>query len=150
MLRSHSPLTESLCQLWLFSPHQPPPPSLPQSQNMQWMLIITALGAIRHFPGLSELQVLLPPWQWTPSLFFLQNMPRRRVSVAVVPKFNALNLPSQPPSSSPIPSLPALVSMIMPVCWPYFTSPSGSLIWGWPRAGQGQQGEDISSTDSEL
>ncbi|XP_036282908.1 inositol 1,4,5-triphosphate receptor associated 1 isoform X3 [Pipistrellus kuhlii] len=42
------------------------------------------------------------------SLSLGKNMPRRRVSVAVVPKFNALNLPSQPPSSSPIPSLPAL------------------------------------------
>ncbi|XP_005874031.2 PREDICTED: protein MRVI1 isoform X1 [Myotis brandtii] len=42
------------------------------------------------------------------SLSLGKNMPRRRVSVAVVPKFNALNLSSQPPSSSPIPSLPAL------------------------------------------
>lgn len=42
------------------------------------------------------------------SLTLGKNMPRRRVSVAVVPKFNALNLPSQPPSSSPLPSLPAL------------------------------------------
>ncbi|XP_066221923.1 inositol 1,4,5-triphosphate receptor associated 1 isoform X2 [Saccopteryx leptura] len=42
------------------------------------------------------------------SLTLGKNMPRRRVSVAVVPKFNALNLPSQPPTSSPIPSLPAL------------------------------------------
>lgn len=42
------------------------------------------------------------------SLTLGKNMPRRRVSVAVVPKFNALNLPSQPPSSSPISSLPAL------------------------------------------
>lgn len=41
-------------------------------------------------------------------------MPRRRVSVAVVPKFNALNLPGQAPSSSPIPSLPALVSIMSP------------------------------------
>ncbi|KAM5223088.1 LOW QUALITY PROTEIN: inositol 1,4,5-triphosphate receptor associated 1 [Hipposideros larvatus] len=41
------------------------------------------------------------------SLTLGKNMPRRRVSVAVVPKFNALNLPSQPPSSSPIPSLSA-------------------------------------------
>ncbi|KAM5249005.1 inositol 1,4,5-triphosphate receptor associated 1 isoform 2-T2 [Ctenodactylus gundi] len=42
------------------------------------------------------------------SLTMGKNMPRRRVSVAVVPKFNALNLPGQPPSSSPIPSLPVL------------------------------------------
>ncbi|XP_076970102.1 inositol 1,4,5-triphosphate receptor associated 1 isoform X2 [Tamandua tetradactyla] len=42
------------------------------------------------------------------SLTLGKNMPRRRVSVAVVPKFNALNLPGQPSSSSPIPSLPAL------------------------------------------
>ncbi|KAL1774171.1 MRVI1 isoform X2 [Sigmodon hispidus] len=42
------------------------------------------------------------------SLTMGKNMPRRRVSVAVVPKFNALNLPGQPPSSSPISSLPAL------------------------------------------
>ncbi|XP_006167496.1 protein MRVI1 isoform X3 [Tupaia chinensis] len=42
------------------------------------------------------------------SLTLGKNMPRRRVSVAVVPKFNALNLPGQSPSSSPIPSLPTL------------------------------------------
>ncbi|CAH6792958.1 Mrvi1 [Phodopus roborovskii] len=42
------------------------------------------------------------------SLTMGKNMPRRRVSVAVVPKFNALNLPGQASSSSPIPSLPAL------------------------------------------
>ncbi|XP_063527228.1 inositol 1,4,5-triphosphate receptor associated 1 isoform X5 [Pongo pygmaeus] len=42
------------------------------------------------------------------SLTLGKNMPRRRVSVAVVPKFNALNLPGQIPSSSSIPSLPAL------------------------------------------
>ncbi|XP_037695981.1 inositol 1,4,5-triphosphate receptor associated 1 isoform X2 [Choloepus didactylus] len=42
------------------------------------------------------------------SLTLGKNMPRRRVSVAVVPKFNALNLPGQSSSSSPIPSLPAL------------------------------------------
>nr|XP_051707365.1 inositol 1,4,5-triphosphate receptor associated 1 isoform X2 [Oryctolagus cuniculus] len=42
------------------------------------------------------------------SLTMGKNMPRRRVSVAVVPKFNALNLPGQSPSSSPIPSLPVL------------------------------------------
>ncbi|XP_007471461.1 PREDICTED: protein MRVI1 isoform X4 [Lipotes vexillifer] len=42
------------------------------------------------------------------SLSLGKNMPRRRVSVAVVPKFNILNLPGQSPSSSPIPSLPAL------------------------------------------
>nr|XP_012415817.1 PREDICTED: protein MRVI1 isoform X4 [Odobenus rosmarus divergens] len=42
------------------------------------------------------------------SLTLGKNMPRRRVSVAVVPKFNALNMAGQTPSSSPIPSLPAL------------------------------------------
>uniref|UniRef100_A0A8D0KIV5 Protein MRVI1 n=1 Tax=Sus scrofa TaxID=9823 RepID=A0A8D0KIV5_PIG len=42
------------------------------------------------------------------SLTLGKNMPRRRVSVAVVPKFNILNLPGQSPSSSPTPSLPAL------------------------------------------
>ncbi|KAM7235690.1 hypothetical protein CapIbe_012876 [Capra ibex] len=42
------------------------------------------------------------------SLSLGKNMPRRRVSVAVVPKFNILNLPGQSASSSPIPSLPAL------------------------------------------
>ncbi|XP_036621276.1 inositol 1,4,5-triphosphate receptor associated 1 [Trichosurus vulpecula] len=42
------------------------------------------------------------------SLTLGKNMPRRRVSVAVVPKFNALNIPGQSPSTSPIPSLPAL------------------------------------------
>nr|XP_045002452.1 inositol 1,4,5-triphosphate receptor associated 1 isoform X2 [Jaculus jaculus] len=42
------------------------------------------------------------------SLTMGKNVPRRRVSVAVVPKFNALSLPGHAPSSSPIPSLPAL------------------------------------------
>ncbi|XP_027708438.1 protein MRVI1 [Vombatus ursinus] len=42
------------------------------------------------------------------SLSLGKNMPRRRVSVAVVPKFNALNIPGQSPNTSPIPSLPAL------------------------------------------
>uniref|UniRef100_F6ZXE4 Inositol 1,4,5-triphosphate receptor associated 1 n=1 Tax=Monodelphis domestica TaxID=13616 RepID=F6ZXE4_MONDO len=42
------------------------------------------------------------------SLTLGKNMPRRRVSVAVVPKFNALNIPGQSPSTSPIPSLPSL------------------------------------------
>lgn len=42
------------------------------------------------------------------SLTLGKNMPRRRVSVAVVPKFNALNLPGQSPNTSSIPSLPAL------------------------------------------
>nr|XP_020857579.1 protein MRVI1 isoform X4 [Phascolarctos cinereus] len=42
------------------------------------------------------------------SLSLGKNMPRRRVSVAVVPKFNALNIPGQSSSTSPIPSLPAL------------------------------------------
>ncbi|XP_029770507.1 protein MRVI1 isoform X3 [Suricata suricatta] len=42
------------------------------------------------------------------SLTLGKNMPRRRVSVAVVPKFNALNVPGQSSSASPIPSLPAL------------------------------------------
>uniref|UniRef100_A0A8D1ZIB0 Protein MRVI1 n=2 Tax=Sus scrofa TaxID=9823 RepID=A0A8D1ZIB0_PIG len=42
------------------------------------------------------------------SLTLGKNMPRRRVSVAVVPKFNILNLPGQSPSSSPTPSLPTL------------------------------------------
>lgn len=50
-------------------------------------------------------------------------MPRRRVSVAVVPKFNALNLPGQAPSSSPIPSLPALVSMMSPAFCPFLRFP---------------------------
>uniref|UniRef100_A0A8C3WXM0 Inositol 1,4,5-triphosphate receptor associated 1 n=1 Tax=Catagonus wagneri TaxID=51154 RepID=A0A8C3WXM0_9CETA len=42
------------------------------------------------------------------SLTLGKTMPRRRVSVAVVPKFNILNLPGQSPSSSPAPALPAL------------------------------------------
>ncbi|XP_074086404.1 inositol 1,4,5-triphosphate receptor associated 1 isoform X2 [Macrotis lagotis] len=42
------------------------------------------------------------------SLTLGKNMPRRRVSVAVVPKFNALNIPGQASNTSPIPSLPAL------------------------------------------
>ncbi|NXW91928.1 MRVI1 protein, partial [Alopecoenas beccarii] len=37
-----------------------------------------------------------------------QNVPRRRVSVAVVPKFNSLNIPGQSPTASPIPSMPSL------------------------------------------
>uniref|UniRef100_A0A452S5W4 Inositol 1,4,5-triphosphate receptor associated 1 n=1 Tax=Ursus americanus TaxID=9643 RepID=A0A452S5W4_URSAM len=58
------------------------------------------------------------------SLTLGKNMPRRRVSVAVVPKFNALNMAGQTPSSSPIPSLPALVSMMMTPCtsFPLLTS----------------------------
>uniref|UniRef100_A0A8C5QJ50 Inositol 1,4,5-triphosphate receptor associated 1 n=1 Tax=Leptobrachium leishanense TaxID=445787 RepID=A0A8C5QJ50_9ANUR len=42
------------------------------------------------------------------SLTIGKNMPRRRVSVAVVPKFNLLNIPGQSPSSSPISGLPSL------------------------------------------
>uniref|UniRef100_A0A8C6JH29 Uncharacterized protein n=1 Tax=Melopsittacus undulatus TaxID=13146 RepID=A0A8C6JH29_MELUD len=41
------------------------------------------------------------------SLTVGKNMPRRRVSVAVVPKFNSLNIPGQPPTASPIPSVPS-------------------------------------------
>ncbi|NXW34366.1 MRVI1 protein, partial [Phaetusa simplex] len=44
------------------------------------------------------------------SLTVGKNMPRRRVSVAVVPKFNSLNIPGQSPTASPIPSMPSLVS----------------------------------------
>ncbi|NXN98203.1 MRVI1 protein, partial [Rhinopomastus cyanomelas] len=42
------------------------------------------------------------------SLTVGKNMPRRRVSVAVVPKFNSLNIPGQSPTGSPIPSMPSL------------------------------------------
>ncbi|XP_068115669.1 inositol 1,4,5-triphosphate receptor associated 1 [Hyperolius riggenbachi] len=42
------------------------------------------------------------------SLTIGKNMPRRRVSVAVVPKFNLLNIPGQSPNSSPIPTLASL------------------------------------------
>ncbi|XP_072786837.1 inositol 1,4,5-triphosphate receptor associated 1 isoform X9 [Taeniopygia guttata] len=42
------------------------------------------------------------------SLTVGKNMPRRRVSVAVVPKFNSLNIPGQSPAASPIPSMPSL------------------------------------------
>ncbi|XP_073514400.1 inositol 1,4,5-triphosphate receptor associated 1 isoform X1 [Phyllobates terribilis] len=42
------------------------------------------------------------------SLTIGKNMPRRRVSVAVVPKFNLLNIPGQSPSSSPLPALSSL------------------------------------------
>ncbi|XP_071284085.1 inositol 1,4,5-triphosphate receptor associated 1 isoform X2 [Agelaius tricolor] len=42
------------------------------------------------------------------SLTVGKNMPRRRVSVAVVPKFNSLNIPGQSPTASPIPSMPSL------------------------------------------
>ncbi|XP_063294533.1 inositol 1,4,5-triphosphate receptor associated 1 [Pelobates fuscus] len=42
------------------------------------------------------------------SLTIGKNMPRRRVSVAVVPKFNLLNIPGQSPNSSPIQALPSL------------------------------------------
>ncbi|KAM9556052.1 inositol 1,4,5-triphosphate receptor associated 1 isoform 1-T1 [Guaruba guarouba] len=41
------------------------------------------------------------------SLTVGKNMPRRRVSVAVVPKFNSLNIPGQSPAASPIPSVPS-------------------------------------------
>ncbi|KAM4618100.1 inositol 1,4,5-triphosphate receptor associated 1 [Discoglossus pictus] len=42
------------------------------------------------------------------SLTIGKNMPRRRVSVAVVPKFNLLNIPGQSPNTSPIPAMPSL------------------------------------------
>ncbi|KFW70304.1 Protein MRVI1, partial [Pygoscelis adeliae] len=42
------------------------------------------------------------------SLTVGKNMPRRRVSVAVVPKFNSLNVPGQSSTASPIPSVPSL------------------------------------------
>ncbi|KFV90735.1 Protein MRVI1, partial [Eurypyga helias] len=42
------------------------------------------------------------------SLTVGKNMPRRRVSVAVVPKFNSLNIPGQSPAASPTPSMPSL------------------------------------------
>uniref|UniRef100_A0A663MBE5 Murine retrovirus integration site 1 homolog n=1 Tax=Athene cunicularia TaxID=194338 RepID=A0A663MBE5_ATHCN len=42
------------------------------------------------------------------SLTVGKNLPRRRVSVAVVPKFNSLNIPGQSPAASPIPSMPSL------------------------------------------
>ncbi|KAM9302312.1 LOW QUALITY PROTEIN: inositol 1,4,5-triphosphate receptor associated 1 [Gastrophryne carolinensis] len=42
------------------------------------------------------------------SLTIGKNMPRRRVSVAVVPKFNLLNIPGQSPNTSPIPSMSPL------------------------------------------
>uniref|UniRef100_A0A8B9FLA3 Protein MRVI1 n=1 Tax=Amazona collaria TaxID=241587 RepID=A0A8B9FLA3_9PSIT len=41
------------------------------------------------------------------SLTVGKNMPRRRVSVAVVPKFNSLNIPGQSPTASPLPSVPS-------------------------------------------
>ncbi|XP_062476142.1 inositol 1,4,5-triphosphate receptor associated 1 isoform X1 [Pezoporus occidentalis] len=41
------------------------------------------------------------------SLTVGKNMPRRRVSVAVVPKFNSLNIPGQSPTALPIPSVPS-------------------------------------------
>ncbi|XP_067396902.1 inositol 1,4,5-triphosphate receptor associated 1 isoform X2 [Emydura macquarii macquarii] len=42
------------------------------------------------------------------SLTVGKSMPRRRVSVAVVPKFNSLHIPGQSPTTSPIPSMPSL------------------------------------------
>ncbi|NXT40585.1 MRVI1 protein, partial [Pelecanoides urinatrix] len=42
------------------------------------------------------------------SLTVGKNMPRRRVSVAVVPKFNSLNIPGQSSTASPVPSVPSL------------------------------------------
>ncbi|NXP44288.1 MRVI1 protein, partial [Heliornis fulica] len=42
------------------------------------------------------------------SLTVGKNMPRRRVSVAVVPKFNSLNIPGQSPTASPNLSMPSL------------------------------------------
>lgn len=70
----------------------------------------TALGISRHSQAFLNFGCFLCD---SGSILFPQNMPRRRVSVAVVPKFNILNLPGQSPSSSPIPSLPALVSIMM-------------------------------------
>lgn len=124
MLRNHSPLTKFVLTLVTLTTSKPKHP----------VNNTTALGTSRQFLGLSELWVLSPSWRWSSSLLFPQNMPRRRVSVAVVPKFNALNLPGQSPSSSPIPSLPALVSMMVPA-----SQPSGSLLWGdsaWGRVNQ--------------
>ncbi|KAG8438312.1 hypothetical protein GDO86_008841 [Hymenochirus boettgeri] len=43
------------------------------------------------------------------SLTIGKNMPRRRVSVAVVPKFNLLNIPGQSPNTSPLPVMPSLM-----------------------------------------
>ncbi|KAM8938738.1 inositol 1,4,5-triphosphate receptor associated 1 [Pelodytes ibericus] len=43
------------------------------------------------------------------SLTIGKNLPRRRVSVAVLPKFNLLNIPGQSSGSSPIPVLPSLM-----------------------------------------
>uniref|UniRef100_A0A452G4P8 Inositol 1,4,5-triphosphate receptor associated 1 n=1 Tax=Capra hircus TaxID=9925 RepID=A0A452G4P8_CAPHI len=65
------------------------------------------------------------------SLSLGKNMPRRRVSVAVVPKFNILNLPGQSASSSPIPSLPALVSIMM-----LASQASGSQLWDIKEVGK--------------
>lgn len=73
-------------------------------------------------------------------------MPRRRVSVAVVPKFNALNLPGQAPSSSPIPSLPALVSIMSPASVLFYIFLTPPLRRGC-RWGQGQQRQEISSRE---
>ncbi|XP_010291746.1 PREDICTED: protein MRVI1 [Phaethon lepturus] len=42
------------------------------------------------------------------SLTVGKNMPRRRVSVAVVPKFNSLNIPGQSSAASPVTSMPPL------------------------------------------
>ncbi|KFV50820.1 Protein MRVI1, partial [Gavia stellata] len=42
------------------------------------------------------------------SLTVGKNVPRRRVSVAVVPKFNSLNIPGQSPTASPVSSMPSL------------------------------------------
>ncbi|MEE6498785.1 hypothetical protein FKM82_003233 [Ascaphus truei] len=43
------------------------------------------------------------------SLTIGKNLPRRRVSVAVVPKFNLLNIPGQSPNTSPLHALPSLM-----------------------------------------
>lgn len=107
-----------------------------QNQITYWMLEVSKLSLYPRNYDCCCSQDRRPE-----SLLFPQNMPRRRVSVAVVPKFNALNLPGQAPSSSPMPSLPALVSMVLPTL--FYLSLTW-LLWRGRRWGQGQQGQDIS------
>lgn len=118
-MKDHLPPTENLVQL--LSPLSIAVPNTLSTSEANFPVnVITALGTTGLFQALQTIAVSLRKC----SLLFPQNMPRRRVSVAVVPKFNALNLPGQSPSSSPVPSLPVLVRMKTPDFRPFLHCPS--------------------------
>ncbi|KAK2100738.1 hypothetical protein P7K49_022086 [Saguinus oedipus] len=97
----HTGMFQTVC---LGSVSKAPDPHAPGPLTNHFPTVVEA-GETQGFPGGKD---GVPRTARSMSLTLGKNMPRRRVSVAVVPKFNALNLPGQTPSSSPIPSLPAL------------------------------------------